>query len=148
MLAGAAMASFGNMTAIANTRRRMPVLALNAHGMFWGACLSAVLAMAAGRPFIFEPTLTYTASLLYLAIPGSALAFGFYLALIQRIGAASAAYTTVLFPVVALAISTLFEGYRWSWLAGAGVVLTLLGNGLALQGKLRGPPPGPIGLKT
>jgi hypothetical protein len=35
--------------------------------------------------------------------------------------------------VIALLVSTLFEGYRWTWVAGLGVLLAVLGNWLALR---------------
>ena len=59
--------------------------------------------------------------------------FGCFLTLIQRIGADRAAYATVLFPIVALALSTWLEDYHWSKPAVAGVVLVLLGNVLVLM---------------
>ena len=63
----------------------------------------------------------------------SVIGFGCFLTLVQRIGADKAAYSSVLFPVVALAVSTVYEGYRWRPLAGLGVALVLLGNVLALM---------------
>jgi drug/metabolite transporter (DMT)-like permease len=36
-------------------------------------------------------------------------------------------------PVIALALSTLFEGYRWTWVGGLGVLLAIAGNTLALR---------------
>ena len=54
--------------------------------------------------------------------------------LIKRIGASRAAYSSVLFPVVALAVSTLFEGYRWSLAAALGLAVLVAGNALALGG--------------
>ena len=84
--------------------------------------------------FSFDPA--YVLSLLYLAIFGSAIAFGAYLALLRLIGSARAAYTSVLFPIVALAISTIFEDYQWSTPAVAGVALIGAGNWLALT-KIR-----------
>ncbi|MDH3338021.1 MAG: EamA family transporter, partial [Gammaproteobacteria bacterium] len=77
----------------------------------------------------------YIISLAYLAVFGSAIAFGCYLALIRRIGSARAAYSSVLFPVVALAISTVVEGYRWTAIAALGIMLTLAGNWLILRSK-------------
>lgn len=132
VLVAALMASLGNMAAIVNTRRGLPVVALNAHGMAWGALIAALIALLLGRPFNFSWTPEYVWSLMYLAIPASAMAFGFYLALMGRIGSVKAAYTTILFPVVALLISTLVEDYRWSTIAMLGVAVSLAGNWLAL----------------
>ena len=131
-LVGVVIASLGNMAAIVNTTRDLPVIAVNAHAMAWGGVSSLVVALLLGRSveFSFEPA--YVASLLYLAVFGSAIAFGAYLALIRIIGSARAAYTSVLFPIVALSISTIFEGYQWSTLAVAGIALICAGNWLAL----------------
>ena len=80
----------------------------------------------------FDPALPYVGSLLYLAAFGSVVAFACYFALLGRIGAERSAYATVLFPIVALTISTLFEGYHWSAAALAGVLLIVAGNLLVL----------------
>ncbi len=135
---GVVTASLGNMAAVVNTRRQLPVVAVNAHGMAWGTLLSVIVAILLGREFNFSYEPSYVWSLLYLAVFGSAIAFGCYLALIRQIGSARAAYTSVLFPVVALAISTVVEDYQWSGLAVIGVLLTMGGNWLALK-RIRQP---------
>ena len=124
--------SLGNMAAVANTRRSLPVVAVNAHSMAWGTLLSVIAALVLGREFNFSYEPGYVWSLLYLAVFGSSIAFGFYLVLIRKIGSARAAYTSVLFPIVALAISTVVEDYRWSIPAIVGLSLTMGGNWLAL----------------
>ncbi|MEO0997901.1 MAG: DMT family transporter [Pseudomonadota bacterium] len=136
VLAGAYSASLGNMAAIRNTRRRLPVFAINAYGMLAGATMSLLFAWLMGRSFVIEWSQPYVWSLLYLAVPGSAIAFGSYLVLIDRIGSGRAAYANVLLPIVALIVSTVFEGYRWTPLAALGVALALTGNFLILAGKL------------
>ena len=131
------IASLGNMAAMRNTGAGLPVLTVNAYGMSYGAASLAVLAWARGAPIAFDTAWPYVLSLLYLAIAGTAVAFGLYLALIKRIGAARASYTSVLFPVVALLVSTAFEGYRWSVPAFIGLAVLLAGNALALSGRRR-----------
>ncbi len=130
------IASLGNMAAIINTARDLPVIAVNAHAMAWGSLSSVVVALLMGRSinFSFEPA--YVSSLLYLAVFGSAIAFGAYFVLLRLIGSARAAYTSVLFPIVALIISTIFEDYQWSTPAIAGIALIAAGNWLALT-KIR-----------
>ncbi len=128
-----AIASLGNTAAVVNTRRDLPVVAVNAHGMAFAALLALAIAAALGREFDFLITPGYVLSLLYLAIFGSAVAFGCYLALLRRIGSARAAYSSVLFPVVALAMSTLLEDYRWTPIAATGILFTLVGNWLLLS---------------
>jgi len=66
--------------------------------------------------------------MLYLAAIGSVVGFTTYLMLVSRIGSQKAAYATVLFPVVALTLSTLFEGYHWTLLSLLGLSLPLAGN--------------------
>jgi drug/metabolite transporter (DMT)-like permease len=132
ILIAALSASLGNMAAIRNTREQLSVITLNAWGILYGTGLLTVYALLQGLPPGIDLRSAYLLSLLYLAIPGTALAFGFYLALIRRIGASRAAYSNILFPVVALLMSTAFEGYRWTAWAVAGLLLALAGNALAL----------------
>jgi drug/metabolite transporter (DMT)-like permease len=66
---------------------------------------------------------------------GTVIAFGCYLKLIGKIGADRAAYATMLFPIVALVISTFFEDYQWSAHNIIGMVLVLMGNGLVINKK-------------
>lgn len=105
----------------------------NTWAMFFGAAILTAIAVLLGLPFAIEPTTRYVGSLLYLAIPGSVVGFTAYLLLVGRLGPDRAAYCTVLFPVVALTISTVFEGYRWSALAFGGLACVLAGNLLAFM---------------
>jgi drug/metabolite transporter (DMT)-like permease len=131
-LGGTYLASLGNMVAMRNTGGSLPVVTVNAYGMAYGALGLALIAVLRGVPIRFETTWPYVVSLLYLSLAGTSLAFGLYLALLKRIGPARAAYTSVMFPVVALTVSTLFEGYRWSLPAFIGLAVLLGGNALAL----------------
>lgn len=126
------IASLGNMSAIVNTGRNLPLVIVNAHAMAWGAAVSFVVAMLIGRPVSFSPETGYVLSLFYLAIFGSCIAFGAYLTLLRAIGSARAAYTSILYPLIALLISTLLEDFRWTLPAIAGIVLIAAGNWLAL----------------
>lgn len=127
------IASLGNMTAVVNTNRKLPVVAVNAHAMAFAAMLASGIAAALGREFDFLVQTDYVASLFYLSVFGSAIAFGCYLALLRRIGASRASYSTVLYPIVALFISTYVENYRWTILAVIGMLLALAGNWLILS---------------
>jgi drug/metabolite transporter (DMT)-like permease len=91
-----------------------------------------IFALIAGKPFTFEATTGYILSLVYLAVFGSVIAFGAYLTLLGQIGADRAGYSSLLFPIVALGLSTLFEGYQWSAAALTGVLLVVGGNFLVL----------------
>ena len=123
----------GNMMSTVVQRRGVPLLSANAWAMTYGCAVLLALNLVRGNAFVIEPTFKYIGSLLYLSIGASVLAFMSYLTLLRRLGAARAGYATVLFPIVALAVSTLIEGYQWTALAAAGVALALLGNILVLR---------------
>jgi drug/metabolite transporter (DMT)-like permease len=124
---------FGNMISAHLQRRPLPIFAMTGFGMIYGAAFLALFAALRGQAFIIEPTARYVVSLLYLSLIGSVLAFTCYLTLLGRIGADRAAYATVMFPVVALAVSTAIEGYRWTIPAACGLVAVLAGIVLALR---------------
>lgn len=132
-LAGTYVFSLGNLVSMRVTGERMRGEGLDlpnavARGMAWGVAFLALFAWLRGSSFTIEWTAPYLLSLAYLAIPGSVVAFLAYLSLVRRVGAERAAYVTVLFPVVALTVSTLLEGYRWTAWSLAGLPLILLGN--------------------
>lgn len=121
-------ASLGNILSARNQSHKLPVLQTNAFGMAYGALLMVAYAALSGVPLAFDWSYAYVGSLLYLSIFGSIIAFGAYLTLVGRIGADRAAYATVLFPLVALVISSVYESFQWTLLALAGVALVLVGN--------------------
>ncbi len=127
-----ASASLGNIVSVRNQRAGMPVIETNTFGMAYGAAIMTVWALVQGRDFTFDPSAGYVLSLIYLAVFASAVAFWCYLSLLGRIGADRGAYATVVFPIVALGLSTAFEGFTWSLESVAGVGLVLLGNVLVL----------------
>jgi drug/metabolite transporter (DMT)-like permease len=127
----------GNMMSTVVQRRGVPLLSANAWGMTYGTLVLFGINLMRGNAFVIEPTAKYVGSLLFLAIGASVIAFAAYLTLLRRLGAARAGYATVLFPIVALAVSTLLEGYVWTPLAVAGAVLALSGNVLVLRRPAR-----------
>jgi len=130
--------SLGNMISRRNSAAGLPLLTANAWSMAYGAVFLLALIAFTRTPIVAPPDARYIAALLFLAILGSAVAFTAYLTLVQRIGSARAAYATVLFPIVALTLSTLFEGYRWTWLGTLGLALCLLGNAVMFAPDRRG----------
>ncbi len=134
-LAGALMASFGNMASQAAQKHQLPVVQSNAWSMLYGALMTAVYALLQGYTFTFDFSTGYVVSLAYLTVFGSVIAFGAYLTLIGRIGAHRAGYVAVMFPVVALIISMLFEGLVPDAIMVMGFLLVLAGNLLVLTEK-------------
>jgi drug/metabolite transporter (DMT)-like permease len=131
-LVATAIASAGNLAAMRNHDRGIPVLSGTAWGMAYGALSAAVVVALSGARWDFDAHASYVLSLVYLAVFGSVIAFGAYLTLLKVIGAGPASYVSVATPIVAMALSTLFEGYRWTPIAVFGVVLAVTGNWLAL----------------
>lgn len=127
-LLGTLFFSLGNMASRRNTAAGVTPLAANGWGMAFGALFLLALIVLTGTPIVAPPDGRYLAALLYLSVMGSVVGFTTYLMLVSRIGSSRAAYTTVLFPVVALSLSTIFEGYRWDTAALAGLGLILMGN--------------------
>ena len=132
-LAATYSASLGNMVSVRHKVTAVPVISSNAWGMSYGGIFTLVYALIVAPDFTFDPSLPYIVSLLFLAVLASVVAFTTYLTLVQRIGADRAAYATVLFPVIALALSTFYEGYEWTWPAAAGVLLVFAGNVIVLR---------------
>ena len=125
-------ASIGNIVSAHIQKIGIGVIPSNTLGMLYGTAIMLAYAILNPSDFNFDPSFSYVISLVYLSIFGSALAFTLYLTLVGRIGPEKAAYASVLFPIVALTLSTLFESYTWSALAGVGVVLVLIGNVIVL----------------
>lgn len=132
-VAGTLFFCAGNLVSASLQKQHVPVMSANSWGMVYGCAVLAVYAVVLGNPFIIDVRVSYMAGLLWLSVFSSVLAFACYLTLVGRIGAGKAGYATVVFPVFALLISTLFEGYGWSVLSAVGVGLVLAGNVLMLR---------------
>ena len=127
------LASAGNFAAVRNQRNGVALLPGIAWGMSYGALTAAVVASLHGVHWSFDTSARYVLSMVYLAVFGSVIAFAAYLTLLRRIGPGPAGYVGVATPVLAMAISTLFEGYRWTSFGVLGVALAIAGNWLALR---------------
>jgi len=126
--AGAYMASVGNVVGTRNARQGVPVTQANAYGMAYGGLLTLFIHFLVGGTLTMDWSVGYLGPMLYLTLFGSIVAFGCYMLLIGRVGAEYAAYVTLLMPIIALVLSTIFEGYQWTAGALAGVALVLAGN--------------------
>jgi len=135
---GTTIFSLGNIISYRNQKRGMRLVPSTAIAMAYGAGIMLVYVLIQGLPFQLPHNFVYWGSLLYLAIPGSIIAFLCYLDLISKIGPEKAGYATIFFPIVALILSYLVENYLWSWPDLMGIVLILLGN-YAIMRKKRKP---------
>ena len=127
-LIGAYLASVGNVIGTRNAKSGLPVTQANAFGMGYGGLLTLFIHFSIGGRLTIDWSFGYLGPMLYLTVFGSIVAFGCYMLLIGRIGAEYAAYALLLMPIIALILSTLFEGYNWTDNALAGVALVSAGN--------------------
>ena len=127
-IAGAYLASVGNVVSTRHAKQGIPVTQANAFGMAYGGMLTLFIHFILGGTLAMDWSIGYLGPMLYLTLFGSIVAFGCYMLLIGRVGAEYAAYVTLLMPLVALILSTMFEGYRWTANASVGVALVLAGN--------------------
>ncbi|WP_286741780.1 DMT family transporter [Pseudoalteromonas sp. UBA2102] len=131
-LGGTFVASLGNMISVRNSNHQIGVLQGNAWGMLYSAVGLAVYVLINGITVSFSAPTSYSLSLLYLSVFGTVIAFGCYFALLKNIGPEKASYAIVLFPLVAVALSSFFEGFEWHANTFAGFSLVLLGNAIVL----------------
>jgi len=129
------IAAIGNLVTMRLQRDNVPVFTGTAWGMAYGALTAALIAALGGTVWTFDASLPYVTSLAYLALFGSIAAFGAYFLLLRSVGPGPASFVGVSTPVVAMLLSTVFEGYRWTWVAAVGVMLAIAGNLLALRAK-------------
>ena len=127
------MASMGNMMSKILQRQGVSVTGSNGWGMTYGALTLLVVVLIFDRPLVLPVTVPFLSSLLFLSIIGSIVAFWSYLTLLGRVGADKAAYAMIVFPIWALIISWMFEGFVWTPLKLLGVGVILVGNLFIIQ---------------
>jgi drug/metabolite transporter (DMT)-like permease len=134
-IGGVLSASVGNIMQATRVGRSLPLEGGLAWSMLYGGLINAAIAWGLAGPPVMDWSPAYLAGLAYLAVVASALAFSLYYRLIRAIGPGKAAYTGVIIPVVAMALSTVFEAYVWTPLAVAGGMLALAGLAVALRSR-------------
>ena len=132
-LLGVLTGAVGNIFAFRQEALRAPVGAATAWAMGYGALVLAVWALATGQPIAFDTRLPYVASLAYLALFGSVIAFIVYYFLARRRSYTFASYIAALTPPTAMLASALFEGAHWGLPAIAGLILVLAGQILLIR---------------
>ena len=125
----------GGLLAHRNHERNLHGWPTMAWSMGYGGLASLAIALALGRTYTIDLGAPYLLSLAYLTLLGSIAAFGLWLTLLGRVGAARASYVGVMAPVVALFVSTLFEGFGWHLLTALGVAISIAGNVLVLGAR-------------
>jgi drug/metabolite transporter (DMT)-like permease len=119
--------SMANVLQATERMKSYPITTVLAWSMLYGAIGNALWSyVTAGAP-TFDPRASYVGGVLYLGIIGSVVTFPLYFKLVREIGPGKAAYTSVFIPIVAMLLSTIFEGYHWTGLSAGGAVLAMSG---------------------
>lgn len=132
---GTMFSSSGNLISVRLHKMKIPVTASLPWAMFYGALFSLITSVLTQKDFIWDYNPNFLLSLLYLSIFGTFVAFIFYFELIKRVGAAKAAYTSTMIPVIALILSFFYEGFQWNTLVLVGLLFAIAGQILMLQKK-------------
>lgn len=128
-------ASTGNLIHQKNSKDKIPFIQSIAYGMLYGSIFTLMVAKFRGAEIIFDNSISYILSFLYLSIIGSVVAFYLYLKLLEKIGSARAGYIGVIMPIVALIVSTIFEGLQWTNNLIFGLPVLIFGCVLILNQK-------------
>ena len=128
-------ASTGNLVHQKNSKDEIPFIQSIAYGMLYGSLFTLIVAKFRGAEIIFDNSISYILSFLYLSIIGSVVAFYLYLKLLENIGSARAGYIGVIMPIIALIISTIFEGLEWTNNLIFGLPVLIFGCVLILNQK-------------
>ncbi len=126
-------ASFGNVLQATERMKSYPITTVLAWSMLYGMIGNAIWSLITVGAPSFDPRPAYLGGIVYLGIIGSVVTFPLYFNLVRVIGPGKAAYTSVFIPIVAMLLSTLFEGYQWTGLAAAGAVLAVTGLLVSMQ---------------
>ena len=125
---GTYLFSLGNMIGRRNGAVGLHPGTTNTYAMVYGTLILGLLLLLTGQALVLPSSDTYLPALLYLSVFGSVIGFTTYLMLVNRVGPNHAAYATVMFPVIALFLSSLYEGYVWRPASFVGLGLVLAGN--------------------
>ena len=136
-IGGMLAASIANVVQANPTGRGVPMVSFLAWAMVYGTAFDLVYALVTVGPPPIPSGWQFWAGTAYLALIGSVVTFPLHYNLVREIGAGRTAYNGIVTVCVAMLLSTLFEDFRWTWLAASGMALALLGMGLALRSKMR-----------
>ena len=133
---GAATVAVGNVLLAGAAASEIGMLRVNAYGFGVGTAAILLWGLVSGSPWTLAVTPSWIAGFAYLLLIGSVLALAIYIKILPQIGYVAGAYVVVLAPVIALAISSVFEHLTIGPLTIAGVVLLLAGHSiLILRGR-------------
>lgn len=108
-----------------------PLYTSIAYGSGFGAVFLLAINLIEGNQFAFDFSAKYLFSLGYLVIFASVIAFICLFYLIQKIGSAKANYTALIYPALALVVSSFFENFQFNALNVIGFFMII--SALAIE---------------
>lgn len=127
--------SLGNMVTIRNNMKNIDLATSTAWAMCYGSLATLGLIQIMGFSFAWDPSVRYIGALVFLVLGASIGGFTLYLRLLTVIGPTKAAYILIVTPMIALIISSVFEGYQWQMNTFCGLCLVMAGNIMMLGGN-------------
>lgn len=126
-------ASAGNLISYRSKTDNIPISANNAWSMLYGAVFSLAACFIMGKSLHVDITSPFLISFFYLSIFGTVISFWAYFKLIENVGPAKAAFTSIASPLIALVVSTFIENLNWNIYLFFGAAFCILGNIIALH---------------
>lgn len=126
-------ASLSNVFQAREAVKHHSLFAMLTWAMGIGALVDIAIAFTMAGPPVIETRIGYWVGVVYLALFASVLCFTLYYPVVRRIGPGKAAYSSAIVPIIAMALSTMFEGFQWTTLSIAGAALALGGTLLAMR---------------
>lgn len=130
---GTVLVSFGNISSSYLTKKGIGVLKSTTIGSLYGIAICSLYIAITKKPLVFDLSVQYTISLIYLSIVCSAIAYLLYLSLVKEIGTEKASFVTLLFPVFAMLISSIVESYTWTPASITGMFVLMIGLVIASE---------------
>lgn len=137
--AAVVLSAVGALAASRNAKHGLPFWAALGWGMLYGTALSLAVVLAQDQLATWQvpAVASWWLSLAYLSLAGSLVAFACFLTLQQRVGPGAASTVGVMTPVLALVVSTMFEGFRPVASTWLGAALAVAGNLLILRPRFK-----------
>lgn len=124
--------SFGNYIVEKNKKHNdTPLFTSITFGSGIGSFYLLLINLILNNQFTFDYSKKYIFSLIYLTVFASVFGIICFYYLIQKVGAVKANYTTLLYPIIALSVSSFYENFKFTFLGTLG--LALITGALAIE---------------
>lgn len=128
--------SFGNYLVEKNkNHNHTPLFTSIAFGSTLSSLYLLLINLSLDNKFIIDYSFKYLGSLFYQIFIASIVAFLCFYYLIHKIGAVKANYTALIYPTIALTISSFFEDFRFTIIGTLGLLLIITALALEFASK-------------